>query len=312
MTHRLLALALLALLSGCGLAQRAAVGLVYRPAPLADALVERDRAYRPDSLDAHRLTLVRPDAPPGTDVPTVVFVHGGGWTTGDRETEVGGAEFYTNVGRYLAGQGIATAVIGYRLQPGAAWTDQVADVADALAWTQAHAPDWGGHPTRVALMGHSAGAQLAAHVAFDAAVREQAGAAPVCGLISASGAALDLLDPATWATGTRFGYYAQRFSPTREDVAGPPETPDDWQVRASPVTFITPAAPPVLISTASGEAGLFKTQADALARALDQSGVPWERVSTRALSHALGVPNLSRDDRTIGPATVAFVRRVCR
>ena len=303
------------LASGCGLATRAAVGLVYAPARLDGSLVERDVPYLDSGDPKHRLTVVRVPADartPGATVPTVVFVHGGGWTTGDRDTEVGGADFYTNVGRYLARRGIAATVISYRLQPDATWQDQVADAAAALAWTQSHATDWGGDPKRVAVMGHSAGAQLAAHVALDGAARARAGAGPVCAAVVASGAALDLTDAATWATGTRFGYYSARFAPDRRDIDGPPETPYGWQAEASPVTYATSDAPPFLISTATGESALFETQADALERALDAVGVAHERVRTSALSHELGVPNLSRDDRTIAPATVDFVNRVCR
>ncbi len=306
---------MLSTLAGCGLAKSAAVGLVYDRAPLADSLVTRDVAYLPDGEPKHRLNLFRPapgSATPGAVVPTVVFVHGGGWDSGDRDLEQGAADFYNNVGRYLAGHGIATAVVSYRLLPDVRWPAQVEDVAAATAWVQRQATDWGGTPGWVVLMGHSAGAQLAARVALDADARQRAGARPVCGVVSVSGAALDLVDPATWATGTEFGYYARRFSPERRSVDGPPAPPADWQVEASPVTYATPDAPPFLIVTASGEAALFQAQAAALARALDAVGVANETVVMPALSHALGVPNLSRDDRVVGPATVQFARgRVC-
>lgn len=305
-----MALAALSSLAGCGLAQSAAVGLVYDRAPLADSLVTRDIAYLPDGESKHRLNLFRPppsSTTPGAVVPTVVFVHGGGWDTGDRDLEVGGAEFYTNVGRYLAGHGIATAVVSYRLLPDVRWPAQVEDVAAATAWVQRHAADWGGAPGWVVLMGHSAGAQLATRVALDGDARQRAGSIPVCGVVSVSGAALDLVDPATWATGTEFGYYAKRFSPSREAVDGPPAQPTEWQVEASPVSYASPDAPPFLIVTASGESELFRTQAAALARALDAVGSAHETVVMPALTHALGVPNLSRDDRVVGPATVWFV-----
>ena len=307
----LLPLALAVALGGCGLAQRAAVGLVYARAGLADSLVTRDLAYLPDGDPKHRLNLFRPDpdaTTPGAIVPTVVFVHGGGWDTGDRDFERGGADFYNNVGRYFAARGIAAAVVSYRLLPEVRWPAQVEDVAAATAWVQRHAADWGGAPGWVVLMGHSAGGQLAARVALDGDARQRAGARPVCGAVVASGAALDLVDPATWETGTRFGYYAERFSPSREPVPGPPAQPYAWQVEASPVTYATPDAPPFLISTASGESALFEAQAEALARTLDAVGVAHRSVVTPALSHALGVPNLSRDDRVVGPAVAEFVR----
>ena len=309
---RTVALALaLTTLAGCGLARAGAVGLVYDRAPLADSLVTRDVAYLPDGADKHRLDLFRPDpdaVTPGALVPTVVFVHGGGWDSGDRAYAYGGAELYGNVGRYLAGHGVATAVVSYRLQPAATWREQVADVAAATAWVQDHAADWGGAPSAVFLEVHSAGAQLSAHVALDADVRRRAGARPVCGAVSVSGAALDLVDPATWETGTEFGYYAERFAPGRERVPGPPAEPYRWQTEASPATYATPDDPPFLIVYADREADLFRTQAAALARALDAAGVPNETAVMPALTHALGVPNLSRDDRVVGPAVLAFVR----
>ena len=200
--------------------------------------------------------------------------------------------------------GVAATVISYRLQPGATWRDQVADVAAALAWTQSHATDWGGDPNRVAMMGHSAGRSFWPTSCSTTKPASRPGARPACAAIVASGAALDLVDPATWATGTRFGYYSARFSPDQRDMEGPPEVPYDWQVAASPVAYVTADAPPFLTSTASGEDELFETQADALARALDAVGVTHERVETPALAHSLGVPNLSRDDRVIGPAAV--------
>lgn len=308
---RLLPLAaLLLMLGGCGLAKSAAVGLFYDEAELPAENVRRGLAYLPDGEPKHRLNLFLPlaDSVRQRPWPTVVFVHGGGWVEGDRDFTYGGADLYNNVGRFLAGRGIGAAVISYRLLPDVRWPAQVEDVAAALNWVQEHVAAYGGSPEAVVLMGHSAGGQLAARVALDAEARQQAGAAPVCGAVVVSGAALDLTDEATWETGTEFGYYARRFSPTREPLPGPPPEPYEWQVEASPVTYASPGDPPFLIVTADGEEALFETQAAALARALDAAGIPNETAVMPARSHELGVPNLSRDDRVVGPATLRFVR----
>ena len=304
--------ALLVGLSGCGPAKSLAVDVLgYSEASLQEENVRRDVAYLPDGDPKHRLNLFLPlaDSVRATPWPVVMFVHGGGWTEGDRDFSFGGEDFYNNVGRYLAGHGIGTAVISYRLLPTTDWRSQVADVAAALAFVQDTVATFGGDPASVVLMGHSAGAQLSARVAYDPAVREAAGAMPVCGLVSVSGAALDLVDPATWETGTRFGYYSALFSPSNEDLDGPPETPYPWQVEASPVSYVTSDDPATLILYADGEAALFGTQAAALARALRAAFVFHSTAVMPAFNHEVGVLNLSHPDRGVGPETLRFVRQ---
>ena len=123
------------------------------------------------------------------------------------------------------------------------------------------------------------------------------------------GAALDLVDPATWETGTRFGYYSALFSPSNEDLDGPPETPYPWQVEASPVSYVTSDDPATLILYADGEAALFGAQAAALARALRTAFVFHSTAVMPAFNHEVGVLNLSHPGRVVGPETLRFVRQ---
>ncbi|WP_313538344.1 alpha/beta hydrolase [Sphingomonas sp.] len=94
--------------------------------------------------------------------PLIVFVHGGGWEHGSKDNATGAAKI-----RHFTGNGYAFATIDYRLVPGATVEQQAQDVAAALAWLVAHARDLGFNPSRMVLMGHSAGAHLAALVATD-------------------------------------------------------------------------------------------------------------------------------------------------
>lgn len=305
----LLAASLVAL-GGCGPAKSLATDVLYDEVDLDQSLVQPDLAYLPDGDPKHRLDLFlpAPDSVRRQPWPVVLFVHGGGWIEGDRQFTFGGEDLYGNVGRYMAARGVGAAVISYRLQPDATWREQRSDVASALAFVQDTVAALGGDPDAVVLMGHSAGAQLAAHVAFDAALRQRVGARPVCGLVPVSGAALDLADAATWEAGARFGYYAERFAPAREEIEGPPPEPYDWQVEASPASYVTPDAPPVRIVYADGEADYFQTQAEALARALDAAGVPHETEVMAAFNHEVGALYLSRSDRPAGPAAVDLAR----
>ncbi len=99
-------------LAGCGPAKALLVDVLYDEAALPADLVRRDLAYLPDGQPKHRLNLFLPlaDSVRARPWPVVLFVHGGGWTEGDRDFTFGGEDLYGNVGRYLAGHGIGTAV----------------------------------------------------------------------------------------------------------------------------------------------------------------------------------------------------------
>lgn len=102
-----------------------------------------------------------------TPAPCVVMIHGGGWDSGDR-TQL------PAVNHHLARRGYAVAAVSYRLAPETVWPAQADDIAAAIAHFKTHATELGIDPTRLVLMGRSAGGQLATVVAYgrsDTAVR---------------------------------------------------------------------------------------------------------------------------------------------
>lgn len=291
-------LAFAALLSCTGCAPLVYVGVhvLYRHADLPAAQVVRDVAYLPDGVTsaAHRLDLYRAAAP---HAPLLVFVHGGGWDSGDKQLRVGGADVYSNIGRFYAARGITVAVANYRLQPAADWRGQVRDVAAAVRWVHEHAAEAGGDPAAIFLMGHSAGAHLVSYMALDSVARA---GLPIRGVISVSGAALDLTDAQTYALGEDVRYYAQRF---RGDDAS-----DAWKAAASPATHITGTPPPFLVMCAAGETKGLQRQAQVFADALARAGGSVTRVVVKGESHARMVLVLTRADKAAAPAVLAFVR----
>lgn len=96
--------------------------------------------------------------------PVVVMIHGGGWRTGDKRSPGVAAD----KADYFVGQGYVFVSINYRLSPAVQHPVHVEDVATALAWLSDHLAEYGGDPERMFVMGHSAGAHLAALVATDA------------------------------------------------------------------------------------------------------------------------------------------------
>ena len=299
-----LAVAVLILLIGADyvtgrhLAYWLVIRLFYVHASLPDAQIVRDQPYGPGRPDPkHRFDLYLPAR---GGFPMAVFVHGGGWREGDKDLRIGGADIYGNIGRFLAGHGIGTAVINYRLLPTVDWRGQIDDVAQAVVVARTALVARGGRPAALFLMGHSAGAQLVTRVALDPAPLAHAGGstALVCGVIPVSGAALDLTDQQTWDLGAHIDYYRDRFATGGEA---------DWQKQASPMTFLTAKAPPFLVIHSGGESKPLRRQSEWLADRLRELEVPVHLTVVPGGSHERIVLSLSRPDETAGPLIVQFI-----
>ena len=123
----------------------------------------------------------------GHDLPVLVYVHGGGWISGDK---CGGE----TKGWYFASQGVVVASINYRLIPCIRRPDAVMDIAFALAHLHQGVASVGGDPRRIFLMGHSAGAHLAALAVCDPQYlgKYQLESTTVRGMILLDGSAYDV------------------------------------------------------------------------------------------------------------------------
>jgi len=116
----------------------------------------RDVVYSPGDHDA-LLDVHRPPAGQGTG-PTIVWVHGGAWLSGNKD-------HIANFLRVLAAGGSTVIGVGYSIAPEARYPTPVRQVLDALGYLTAHAEALGVDPSRLVLAGDSAGAQIAAQVA---------------------------------------------------------------------------------------------------------------------------------------------------
>lgn len=146
-----------------------AIGLALTgcsPLKTFDALVPKDGgAARVASAISYgegprRMLDVYAPATRGADRPVILFFYGGSWNSGTRSG-------YAFVGRALAARGFVVVIPDYRLVPKVRYPGFVEDGAAAVRWTEAHVRDFGGDPGRIVLMGHSAGAYIAAMLAVD-------------------------------------------------------------------------------------------------------------------------------------------------
>jgi acetyl esterase/lipase len=154
-----------------GQAMDPTIGQLYAPMFPKEAWlgisIQRDIAYGSDGLQ--KLDVFTPEGAKGKKLPVLLFVHGGGFTRGDKH-----GDFYPdNITLWAARNGMVGINIDYRLAPKDPWPAGVRDLASAIAWTKAHIASYGGDPNRIVLFGHSAGAN---HVADYAAHPEMRGA----------------------------------------------------------------------------------------------------------------------------------------
>jgi len=222
MIHRIAAALLPALLGAGPLAAQDKAGtypvekhlnLAYNPAKDADPV-------------RHKLDLYVPKG--AKDFPVMMFVHGGAWTSGNKD-------LYAALGNTFAQQGIGTAVINYRLSnrngTGVKHPEHVRDVAKAFAWVKANAGKYGGSKDKLFVSGHSAGGHLVSLLATDEQYLKAEGCsvADIKGVMTVSGV-----------------YTISNLFDRFQNIFG---TDDAACKAASPITHVTAAkAPPFLIA----------------------------------------------------------------
>jgi len=239
----------------------------------------------------HRLDMVIP-AGAGPH-PVLLFVHGGGWRSGDRKVR---HDIYGKLAKRMAARGILTVVPSYRLAPTHKHPAHVRDVARAVAWTLRRIGHYGGDPRRVVLCGHSAGAHLVALVTTDPRWLAERGvtAAQIRGVIGISGP----YDLAAMPRGTFL----------RDPAFG--TDPRVWK-DASPATHLGQGRlPPFLVAHASDDPGALHSQAESFAAALTKAGAPPERFLARDRSHFTVIFRLGEPGDPLGRAVVRFIRKV--
>jgi acetyl esterase/lipase len=107
------------------------------------------------------LDIYQPDAP--GSYPVIVYIHGGGWNSGNKE-------LYALVAQKLVPYDVVVVVPRYQLYPDATYPQMRDDVATALSWTVNNIANYNGDPARIVFGGQSAGAQLSAMTVFDKSV----------------------------------------------------------------------------------------------------------------------------------------------
>jgi triacylglycerol lipase len=126
---------------------------LHKPLP-ADLKITRDLEFGKDPLQ--KLDIFTSGA--GTGKPILIYVHGGGFTRGDKHRP--GEFMYDNVMAWAVQNGMVGAQLNYRLAPKDMYPAANDDVAAGVKYVREHAREYGGDPSKIVVWGHSAGASL--------------------------------------------------------------------------------------------------------------------------------------------------------
>jgi acetyl esterase/lipase len=132
--------------------------LCASPLVAAEMRVQRDVAYVEPRSERQTLDLYAPLT--GSNHPIVIWIHGGGWRQGDKRS------VQQKPGAFVD-KGFVFVSTNYRFVPQVTVKEMTGDVAKAIRWTHDHAQEYGGNPNSIFVMGHSAGAHLAALICTD-------------------------------------------------------------------------------------------------------------------------------------------------
>src|SRR5438876_8257704 len=135
--------------------------LLVAVAFLSDAQAPDVKRNIPYANPAHERQVLDVYSPPkAKNLPVVFWIHGGGWQGGDKSDVQIKPQVFN-------GKGFVLVSTNYRLLPNVDMATLTRDVAKALRWVHDHIAEHGGDPKRLLIMGHSAGAQLAALLCTD-------------------------------------------------------------------------------------------------------------------------------------------------
>ncbi|MGO9994623.1 MAG: alpha/beta hydrolase [Steroidobacteraceae bacterium] len=236
------------------------------PASFGSHKRRTDIAYGTDPQQ--QLDIYLPDGEAVSPRPLVVFFYGGRWETGDK------AE-YRFVGAALAALGYVAVLPNYRHYPRVKMPGFMDDAARGALWALEHAAELGADPGRFFLMGHSAGAHMAALVTLDRRYfLATGGPVPhITGVIGLSGP-YDFL-PLT--------------DPDLKDMFGPAAL----YPQSQPINFVRADAPPMLVVQGLKDEAVWPKNAINLAAALRAKGVPVTLKLYPKVSHADTIAALS-------------------
>ena len=260
--------------------------------------VKRDIPYAEPADPRQKLDIYAPEG--AKNLPVVFWIHGGGWQTGDKSSVQVKPQAF-------ADKGFVFVSTGYRLLPNVDMGTIFRDIAKSVRWVHDHIAEHGGDPKRILVMGHSAGAQLAALICIDDRYLKAEGLslAIIKGCVPVDGDTYDV--PAiieTAETRRRVHGLPQAKFGHREKFGNDPAKHRDY----SAVTHVAKGKgiPPFLILHVADHPDT-SAQAERLEAVLKDAGIPAKRLAAKETNHSKLNENLGLPDDPPTKALFEFV-----
>jgi len=229
-----------------------------------------------------KLDVYVPRGDSSTARPVVVFFYGGGWQSGRREDHLFIAEA-------LCARGYVVVIPDYRLYPEVKYPAFIDDGARAVAWTAANIAKYGGDARALVLMGHSAGAHIAAMLAYNRRFVDGDLRSRVKAMVGLAG--------------------PYDFTPDEPPIIALLSGEGDPD-RTMPARYVRGGEPPSLLVTGDADARVNPSNTERLARQLKQVGSPVEVKVYPGMGHPgalLGLSAPFRNERLLDDID-AFIR----
>ncbi|WP_261806823.1 alpha/beta hydrolase [Lapidilactobacillus luobeiensis] len=230
--------------------------------------------------------------------PVYVYIHGGGWASGDSESSAW-------LHRAMADKGYVAFSINYRLatdgQPN--WQTATEDIIDAIKWIKSHAADYGGDSDHILLSGESAGGQLA--LLYTGLVSSGKLNAPLPDAVDVMYPALDM----TW-TAKNGRYLSSSVVPgiVEKYIGGSLTTHRDRLETVSPENYISDKFPPVYIIHGQKDSLVTVTGSEKFVRKLNKAGGHAKLVKIPFANHGINMQEvvslMSNDAKKIDGLTI--------
>ncbi|RNL51783.1 alpha/beta hydrolase [Pedobacter jejuensis] len=209
------------------------------------------------------------------DKPVLIFIHGGSWSSGKKET-------YWWLGRNFARKGVVTVIINYPLAPNAQYEKMADDCALAVKWVQENISNYTASGNKIFVMGHSAGAHLGELINADPKYFKHAGINnPIKGMILNDPFGLDMHEYLTTAEKDDFYFDFLRTFTNKPEV---------WKL-ASPLNYVNDIKNSHLLFYGGKTYGAIRIQTPRLYEKLKANNVPVEMKEIKGKSH---VPMISQ------------------
>lgn len=233
----------------------------------------------------------------------MIMIHGGGWRNGDKQNR----GLNANKIPFFSQNNFIYISINYRLSPAVQHPGHIEDVAEAVSWIHDNIGKYGGDKSKIFVMGHSAGAHLAALVATDERrlQKHKKNLSVIKGVILLDGAGYDI---PTQMKG--FSFFGGLLQDMYENAF---TTDENLQKDASPYYHIAKGKniPPFLIFTAGGRIASVN-QSTKMVEAMQKAGIQAETIDDGAKNHGTINSQFGLTDEMITKKSKEFLDGILR